>query len=154
MVKPARCTTVSNLFYWSKILHVSDGLSVHHQEFKSVHTATGICQTDTADRLLASNYWLWAERPSLWLRVHGTPPTQSWLFAFSLSRIACPGTFRTAERGFGPRCKDFWPPPKGGPAKKCLYLSCMDVQKRNTCAAWYANEIWSAKRKHLLLKVI
>ena len=29
-------------------LHVSDGLSVHHQEFKTAHTATGVCQTDTA----------------------------------------------------------------------------------------------------------
>jgi len=29
-------------------VHVSDGLSVHHQEFTTVHTATGICQTDTA----------------------------------------------------------------------------------------------------------
>ena len=28
------------------ILHVSDGLSVHHRVFKTVHTATGICQTD------------------------------------------------------------------------------------------------------------
>jgi len=35
-------------------LHVSDGLSVHHQQFKTVHTATGICQTDTAVCLLAS----------------------------------------------------------------------------------------------------
>jgi len=27
-------------------LHVSDGLSVHHhQEFKTVHTASGICHT-------------------------------------------------------------------------------------------------------------
>ena len=33
--------------------HVSDDLSVHHQEFKTVHTATGICQTDTAVCLLA-----------------------------------------------------------------------------------------------------
>jgi len=24
-------------------LHVLDGLSVHHQEFKTVHTASGIC---------------------------------------------------------------------------------------------------------------
>jgi len=24
-------------------LHVSDGLSVHYQEFKTVHTASGIC---------------------------------------------------------------------------------------------------------------
>jgi len=35
-------------------LHVSDSLSVHHQEFKTVHTATGIGQTDTAVCLLAS----------------------------------------------------------------------------------------------------
>jgi len=39
-------------FIWSKILHVSDGLSVHHHELKTVHTATGICQTDTAHCLL------------------------------------------------------------------------------------------------------
>jgi len=42
-------------FIWSNTLHVSDGLSVHHQEFKTVHTAnttTGICETDTADCLL------------------------------------------------------------------------------------------------------
>ena len=43
----------SNLFYWSNTLHVLDGLSVQHQEFKTVHNATGICQTDTADCLLA-----------------------------------------------------------------------------------------------------
>jgi len=29
------------------ILHVSDGLSVHHQEFKTVHRASGICHTDS-----------------------------------------------------------------------------------------------------------
>ena len=28
------------LFYFGMTLHVSDGLSVHHQEFKAVHTAT------------------------------------------------------------------------------------------------------------------
>jgi len=32
----------------------SEGLSVHHQEFKTVHTATSICQTDTSVCLLAS----------------------------------------------------------------------------------------------------
>jgi len=42
-------------FIWNNALHVSDGLFVHHQEFKTVHTATGICQTDTADCLLASS---------------------------------------------------------------------------------------------------
>jgi len=26
-------------------LHISDSLLVHHQEFKTVHTASGICHT-------------------------------------------------------------------------------------------------------------
>ena len=34
-------------------LLVSDGLSVHHQESKTVHTAIGICQTANATCLLA-----------------------------------------------------------------------------------------------------
>jgi hypothetical protein len=42
------------ILFWNNTQHVSDGLSVHHQEFKTVHTATGICQTGTAARLLAS----------------------------------------------------------------------------------------------------
>ena len=42
------------ILFWNYTLHVSDCLSVHHQEFKTVHTATGICQTDTAVCLLAS----------------------------------------------------------------------------------------------------
>ena len=41
-------------FIWGNTVHVSDGLSVHHQEFKTVHTATGIYQTDNAVCLLAS----------------------------------------------------------------------------------------------------
>jgi len=37
---------ISNLFYfWNNTLHVSDGLCVHHQESKIVHTASGICHT-------------------------------------------------------------------------------------------------------------
>ena len=54
IVKLTRCTDVSNLFYFGITLRVSDGLSIHHQEFKTVHTATDICQTDTAVCLLAS----------------------------------------------------------------------------------------------------
>ena len=54
VAKPTRCTNVSNLFYFGNdAVHVSDGLSVHHQEFKTVHTATGICRTDIAVCLLA-----------------------------------------------------------------------------------------------------
>jgi len=41
-------------------LHASDGFSVHHQELKTAHTASGICQTDTVTccylaRLAAGN---------------------------------------------------------------------------------------------------
>ena len=36
-----------NYLFLHNTLHVSDGLSVHHQEFTTVHTATGISQTDT-----------------------------------------------------------------------------------------------------------
>jgi hypothetical protein len=33
----------SNYLFLHNTLHVSDGLSVHHQEFRPVHTATSIC---------------------------------------------------------------------------------------------------------------
>jgi len=46
---------INFILFWNDTLHVSDGLSVHHQEFKTVHTATGICQTDTADCLLTDS---------------------------------------------------------------------------------------------------
>ena len=43
------------ILFWNNTPHVSDGLSVHHQEFKTEHTATGICQqTDAVACLLAS----------------------------------------------------------------------------------------------------
>ena len=41
------------ILFCSSTLHVSDGLSVHHQESKNVHTVSGICQTYSADCLLA-----------------------------------------------------------------------------------------------------
>jgi len=38
--------SILNLFYFgNNTLHVSDGLSVHHQESETVHTASGICYT-------------------------------------------------------------------------------------------------------------
>jgi len=42
-------------------LHVSDGLSVHHQEFKTVHIPDAVCT--------ALNSWWWTERPSETCRV-------------------------------------------------------------------------------------
>jgi hypothetical protein len=47
--------SISNLFYFGTI-YVSDGLSVHYQESKTVHTASGICTV--------LNSWWWTERPS------------------------------------------------------------------------------------------
>jgi len=41
------------ILFWDNTLHVSDGLSVHHQEFETVHAVTDIRQTDTAVCLLA-----------------------------------------------------------------------------------------------------
>ena len=41
------------ILFWNDTLHVLDGVSVHQQEFKTAHTATGLCQTDTAVCLLA-----------------------------------------------------------------------------------------------------
>ena len=42
------------ILFWNDTVHVSDGFSAHHQQFNTVHTATGVCQTDTAVCLLAS----------------------------------------------------------------------------------------------------
>jgi len=53
IVKPTRCINVTFLLFWNDTLHVSEGLPVHHKEFKTVHTSTSICQTDTAVCLLA-----------------------------------------------------------------------------------------------------
>jgi len=35
ITKPTRCINVSNLFYWTNTVHVSDRLSVHHQELET-----------------------------------------------------------------------------------------------------------------------
>ena len=43
-IKTTKVHNISNLF-WNNILHVSDGLFVHHQESKTVHTASGIRHT-------------------------------------------------------------------------------------------------------------
>ena len=49
IVKQTRCINVSNLFYfWNDTLHVSDGLSVHHQEFSNRHLSNRYCQADSS----------------------------------------------------------------------------------------------------------
>ena len=57
IIKSTRCIKFSNLFFWSRTLHVSGRFSVHHQEPSAVYTATGICHTDYADCSLAGTGW-------------------------------------------------------------------------------------------------
>jgi hypothetical protein len=45
------------ILFCSSTLHASDGISVHQQESKTVHTASGVSQTDSADSLLAGTRW-------------------------------------------------------------------------------------------------
>jgi hypothetical protein len=47
------------LFIIVNAVHVSSGFSAHHQELKSVHAASGICQT----RLLLPLAWMSWENP-------------------------------------------------------------------------------------------
>jgi len=35
--------SITFILFWKDTLHVSDGVTVHHQEFKTVHTATRYC---------------------------------------------------------------------------------------------------------------
>ena len=62
---------ISNLFYFGTALYVSGGLSVQHQESKTVRTASGICRTqhipDAVCTVLDS--WCWMERPPETCRV-------------------------------------------------------------------------------------
>ena len=47
-IKTSQMHNISNLFcFGNNTLHVSDGLSVHNQVSKTVHTASGICHTGT-----------------------------------------------------------------------------------------------------------
>jgi len=49
--KNQRDVLISQIYFWIRTLHVSDSLSVHHQESSTVHTAIGICHTGFADCL-------------------------------------------------------------------------------------------------------
>jgi hypothetical protein len=44
------------ILFWNNTLHVSDGLSVYHEEYKTVYTAIGICQTDTVTCWCTQHY--------------------------------------------------------------------------------------------------
>jgi len=49
--------------FWNDTLHVSDGLSVHHQRFKTVHTAVSVWQVPVVVCTVLNSWW-WTERPS------------------------------------------------------------------------------------------
>ena len=46
------------ILFCSSTLHVSEGLSVHHQVSKTVHTASSVCKTDSTYCLLAETKWI------------------------------------------------------------------------------------------------
>jgi len=46
---------ISQIYFWNRPLHVSDSISVHHQEPSTVHTAIGVGHTGFADSLRASS---------------------------------------------------------------------------------------------------
>jgi len=48
---------ISQIYFWNGTVHVSDNISVHHQESRTVHTTTGICHTGYADCLLSGSGW-------------------------------------------------------------------------------------------------
>jgi hypothetical protein len=50
-----RDALISQMYFWNRTVHVSDGFSVHHQESSTVYTATGICHTGFADCLLGGS---------------------------------------------------------------------------------------------------
>ena len=58
IVKPTRCTSVSNLFYFGITLHVSDGHSIRHQDFTTVHKATKQILLLLASKQTAVSVWL------------------------------------------------------------------------------------------------
>ena len=55
--KNQREALISQIYFWNRAVHVSDSISVHHQESSTVHAAIGIDQTDYADCLLAGSGW-------------------------------------------------------------------------------------------------
>ena len=55
IIKPTRCTNVSNLF-WNETLHVSDSSCIHCQEFFTLHTAV-VYVIQVCWRLWAGSGW-------------------------------------------------------------------------------------------------
>jgi hypothetical protein len=75
--------------FGNKTLHVSDRISVHHQETSTVYTAICICHTGFADFLLAGSGWFYYKYVSrctvLWIsnavKFRMSNPAYSWPFS-------------------------------------------------------------------------
>ena len=50
IIKPPR-STISQIYFWNSILQVSESICVHHEESRTVHTATGMGHRGYADCL-------------------------------------------------------------------------------------------------------
>jgi len=55
--KSQRDALISQIYFWNRILHVSDSFSVHHQESSTLHTAVGRGHRGHGDCLLAGSGW-------------------------------------------------------------------------------------------------
>jgi len=71
IIKPTRCTNLSNLF-WNETLHVSDNSLVHHQEFFTVHTAM-VMSYRFAGQLASRNIWSCSQAVSKPVRLWHIP---------------------------------------------------------------------------------
>jgi hypothetical protein len=68
-------------------LHVSDGLSAHHYEFKTLHTTSGICHTGslTAYYEAVNKAWLLPAAMTVWQITHAVDtvvcaPDDGWWY--------------------------------------------------------------------------
>jgi len=48
---------ISQIYFWNRVLSVSDRFSIHHHESSTVYTSIGICHTGYADCLPAGSRW-------------------------------------------------------------------------------------------------
>jgi len=67
-------------------LRVSDGLSVHNQEFKTVHIPNAVCTV--------LDSWWWTERPKHveWYSIDSKNCASSWFYYRNISRCTVPWT--------------------------------------------------------------
>jgi len=75
-------------------LHVPDGLSVRHQEFKTVYTASGICHTGSVAACWQAATDRRKDRPEHleWYLINSKNCASSWFYYRNISRCTVPWT--------------------------------------------------------------